>query len=297
LAQPTRLWLWYSFLGPCLLWIFLLFVLLIVWPRDSQIASQLMNQATWSLVWSDEFNGSVGSPVNSTNWTLDVGDGCSAHICGWGNNEKEYYTDEPANVSLNGSGQLVMVARVASTALSCYYGPCRYTSARIKTQAKFEQRYGRFEARIKLPWGQGLWPAFWMLGANAPTTPWPDCGEIDIMEFHGSHPNSISSALHGPGYSGNTPIVHTYTLHSGTFADEFHVFAMEWEPEHVRFYVDNSPYSTVTKATVEQYGARVFDHPFFIILNLAVGGNFDGDPKSNSIFPATMLVDYVRVYR
>ena len=110
-----------------------------------------MNQATWSLVWSDEFNNPAGSPVNSANWTVDVGDGCSARICGWGNNEKEYYTDEPENVSLNGSGQLVMVARVASTDLSCYYGPCRYTSARIKTQAKIEQRYGRFEARIKLP--------------------------------------------------------------------------------------------------------------------------------------------------
>ncbi len=136
-----------------------------------------------------------------------------------------------------------------------------------------------------------------MLGANSPKTPWPDCGEIDIMESHGSRPSSISSAMHGPDYFGNTPIVHTYTLNSGTFADDFHVFAVEWEPEQVRFYVDDSLHYPVTKATVEQYGAWVFDPPFFIILNLAVGGNFDGDSASDSIFPATMLVDYVRVYR
>jgi len=197
---------------------------------------------------------------------------------------------------MNGSGQLAITATVAPSGLNCYYGPCRYTSARIKTKAKVEQLYGRVEARVRLPTGQGLWPAFWMLGNNYPSTSWPNCGEVDIMEYRGSITNSISSAMHGPGYSGNTPIVHPYTLPSGTLTDNFHVFAIEWEPDQIRFYVDNTVHYTATKATIQQYGTWVFDHPFFIIPNLAVGGQFDGDPASDSIFPATMLVDYVRIY-
>ncbi len=257
---------------------------------------QAGGQSEWSLIWSDDFNGTTDSPVNNAYWTHDIGDGCSAGICGWGNNEKEYYTNATRNIAQNGQGQLAITATVAPNGLNCYYGSCRYTSAKIKTQEKIEQLYGRVEARIKLPQGQGLWPAFWMLGNNIQITSWPKCGEIDIMEYRGSKTTSTSSALHGPGYSGNTPIAHTFVLTGGTFADDFHVFAVEWEPDAVRFYVDDNLHYSVTKSVIQQHGTWVFDHPFFVILNLAVGGQFDGDPSSDSIFPATMLVDYVHIY-
>lgn len=263
----------------------------------AQPITQALEQPAWTLFWSDEFNGPADASVSSAKWSFDIGDGCLAGICGWGNNEKQYYTNALKNAALNGKGQLAITARIASSGLTCYYGPCRYTSAKIKTIGKFEQTYGRFEARIKLPQGQGLWPAFWLLGSNYQSSPWPDCGEIDIMEYRGSNTSLISSAMHGPGYFGNTPIVQAYTLPSGTFSDTFHVFALEWEPDQVRFYVDNTLHYTVTKATVEQHGPWVFDHSFFIILNLAVGGKFDGDPAADTIFPASMLVDYVRVYK
>ena len=154
------------------------------------------------------------------------------------------------------------------------------------------------EARIKLPAGQGLWPAFWMLGHNSPATPWPACGELDIMENKGSQPATTSSAVHGPGYSGTrTPFVHTHTLANGSLADGFHTFAVEWDSLHVRFFVDDSAHYELTRGALEQRGRSVLDQPFFLMLNLAVGGHFDGDPQSDAIFPATMLVDYVRVYR
>ncbi len=250
----------------------------------------------WTLVWSDEFDVAAGSRVDGGKWSFDVGDGCSAGNCGWGNHEKEVYTDAPENVSMNGQGRLAITARVSPGRLNCYDSACRYTSSRIKTRGRMEQKYGRIEARIRLPQGQGLWPAFWMLGNNLPSTPWPDCGEIDIMEYRGSNAAAVSSAMHGPGYSGKTPFVHGYSLPGRSFSEDFHVFAIEWEPEQVRFYVDNSLHFTVTKEAVQPHGAWVFDHPFFVLLNLAVGGEFDGDPASDAIFPATMLIDYVRVY-
>jgi len=252
--------------------------------------SKPSDSSEWKLTWSDEFDGPVGAPVNDASWVFDLGGG------GWGNREKEYYTNDPQNIALNGTGQLVITARVAPAGLACFYGECKYTSARIKTKAKVEPLYGRVEARIKLPEGQGLWPAFWLLGNNIPSTPWPGCGEIDIMEYKGSVQGSTSSAMHGPGYSGNTPLVHAFNLPSGAFSDDFHLFAVEWEAEQVRFYVDETLHYTVTKENVQRYGKWVFDHPFFILLNLAVGGNFDGDPRNDDIFPATMQVDYVRVY-
>jgi beta-glucanase (GH16 family) len=234
--------------------------------------------------------------VNNANWSFDIGDGCAAGICGWGNQEKQYYTNTISNVALNDSGQLAITATTGSSGLTCYYGLCLYSSAKIKTKLKIENRYGRFEARIKLPNGQGLWPAFWMLGNNFPATSWPNCGEIDIMEYRGSQSNTVSSALHGPSYSGNTPIAHRYVLPVDNFTSSFHVFAVEWESDQIRFYVDDTLHYTATKSMIEQHGNWVFDHPFFIVLNLAVGGQFDGDPASKSIFPATMLVDYVRIY-
>jgi beta-glucanase (GH16 family) len=248
-------------------------------------------------VWSDEFDGPAGSRVDSTKWRYDLGDGCKDGICGWGNSEKESYTDSTNNVSLNGQGQLMIVARLAPTPVTCYYGPCRYTSGKINTRGKMLAGPGRVEARIRIPAGQGLWPAFWMLGRDFPSVPWPACGELDIMENKGSDPATSSSAVHGPGYSGATPLAHAFTLVPGRLSDDFHLYAVEWDSNYVRFMVDSAAHYFITRSDVTRYGASVLNQPYSVILNLAVGGFFDGDPKSDAIFPATMLVDYVRVYR
>ncbi len=251
----------------------------------------------WSLVWRDEFNGAAGGQPDSSSWSYTTGDGCADGICGWGNSEKETYTSSLENIVVDGQGHLAIVARVAPVGLTCYYGPCRYSSGKIRTIGKVLAEPGRVEARIKLPAGQGLWPAFWLLGSGYPRTPWPRSGELDVMENHGSRPNEVSSAIHGPGYSGATPFVGSYPLARGSFADDFHRYAVEWDTAQVRFFVDDSAHYTVTRSDVGRYGAWVFDQPFFVILNLAVGGKFDGDPASDTILPATMLVDYVRIYR
>jgi beta-glucanase (GH16 family) len=253
-------------------------------------------RATWVQVWSDEFDGAAGSRIDDTKWSYETADGCKQGICGWGNNEKEYYTDATENIALNGQGQLMIVARRAPAGLTCSYGPCLYTSARITTRGKMTAAPGRVEARIKLPAGQGLWPAFWMLGHNSPAVKWPACGELDIMENKGSQSTTTSSAVHGLGYSGQTPFAHAHSLASGVLADDFHTFAVEWDSLAVRFFVDDTVHYTVTRDAVEHYGKSILDQPFFLMLNLAVGGHFDGDPQSDAIFPATMLVDYVRVY-
>ena len=251
---------------------------------------------SWVEVWSDEFDGADGQRIDTTRWNYNLADGCQEGNCGWGNNEKEYYSESTDNIALDGQGHLRIVARRAPAGLSCYYGPCRYTSAKITTRGKMLASPGRVEARIKLPAGQGLWPAFWMLGHGNPVTPWPDCGELDIMENKGSQLATTSSALHGPGYSGATPFAHSHNLPSGQLAEDFHIFAVEWDSLQASFFVDDSLHYRITRAEVERYGRSVLDQPFFVILNLAVGGHFDGDPQSDAIFPASMLVDYVRVY-
>jgi len=250
----------------------------------------------WVQVWSDEFDGAAGSRIDAAKWNYELADGCQQGICGWGNNEREYYTDGPENIALNGQGQLMIVARTAPPGLTCYYGPCLYTSGKITTRNKMLAQPGRVVARIKLPSGQGLWPAFWMLGHTSPATRWPDCGEIDIMENKGSQPVTTSSALHGPGYSGQTPFAHAHNLARGSLADDFRTFAVEWDSLFVRFFVDDALHYQITRNEVERYGRSVLDQPYFVIINLAVGGHFDGDPQSDAIFPARMLVDYVRVY-
>lgn len=251
----------------------------------------------WILRWSDEFDGPAGTRPDTLSWTYQVGDGCREGLCGWGNGEKESYTNDSANAALDGLGNLAITARRAGAGLTCHYGPCRYSSARLTTKRKRLAQPGRVEARIRIPEGQGLWPAFWMLGASDPDTRWPQTGELDIMENHGSAPRSTSSAVHGPGYSGKTPFVHDVELVDGaSFHTGFHLFAVEWDQVSVRFYVDNRLHHSVSRREVESRGAWVFDQPFFIMLNLAVGGTFDGDPRSDAILPATMLVDYVRVY-
>lgn len=264
--------------------------------RDTPSIVPTASTSAWIQVWSDEFDGAAGVRIDSTKWRYETADGCKEGICGWGNDEKEYYTDASENIVLNGQGQLMIVARRAPVGLTCYYGPCRYTSAKVTTRGKMLIPPGRVEARIKLPAGQGLWSAFWMLGHGHPAIPWPVCGEIDVMENRGSEPTTTSSAVHGPGYSGATPFAHAHSLVRGTLADDFHTFAVEWDSLHVRFFVDDTAHYGITRAAVEQFGRSVLNQPFFLILNLAVGGKFDGDPRSDAIFPATMLVDYVRVY-
>jgi beta-glucanase (GH16 family) len=244
----------------------------------------------WRLVWQDEFNGASGSPVDSTKWSFAVGGK------GWGNSELETYTSRPANAHLE-PGLLVITALKET-----FTGPDKivrnYTSARLLTKDKFSQVYGRFEARIKIPYGQGIWPAFWMLGDDIDTVHWPRCGEIDIMENIGREPSIVHGTFHGPGYSGGSGISASYALANGQkFSDDFHVFAVEWEPNVMRFYVDGNLYKTRTPADLPAGTSWVFDHPFFIILNVAVGGGWPGNPDGGTVFPQQMLVDYVRVYQ
>lgn len=247
----------------------------------------------WRLIWSDEFDGAAGASVDARKWSAEIGGR------GWGNKELEYYTDSTKNAYLDGHGSLVIKALEVSLGpeFKCWYGPCRYTSARLITKKKFSQAYGRFEARIKIPYGQGLWPAFWMLGDDIDRTGWPACGEIDIMENIGREPSKVHGTIHGPGYSGSGGIGAPFALSDGKrFADDYHIFAVEWEPQAIRFYVDGYLYATRTPTDLPRGAKWVYDHPFFIILNLAVGGSWPGDPDRTTVFPQTMMVDYVRVY-
>lgn len=232
------------------------------------------------LVMQDEFD-TDGTP-NSGIWDYDIGTG----VNGWGNNELQYYTDRTENVTVQ-NGVLIITAREES------FEGSAYTSARLLTKGKFEQKYGRYEARIRLPYGQGMWPAFWLLGATDEA--WPQRGEIDIMENRGQEPTLISGTVHGPGYSAGESITKSYSLDNDRFDTGFHVFGIEWGPEYINFYADDVLYNQITPADVT--GEWVFDKPFFIIMNVAVGGSYVGSPNSETTFPQTMLVDYVRVYK
>ncbi len=234
------------------------------------------------LVTQDEFE-TEGAP-NPELWGYDIGTGSN----GWGNNELQYYTDRTENVTVQ-NGYLII------TAIKESYKGSGYTSARLLTKNKFDQAYGRFEARMRLPWGQGIWPAFWMLGADIDSNPWPAAGEIDIMEFRGQEPTIVLGSVHGPGYSGGEAITKSYTLKNDRFDTGFHVFGIEWGPDYINYYVDNVLYNQITPEDVP--GEWVFNKPFYILVNLAVGGSFVGSPNSETVFPQTMLVDYVRVYK
>lgn len=243
----------------------------------------------WQLTWHDEFDQPEGSHPDPAKWTFAVGGK------GWGNNELESYTNRLENAHIE-KGNLVITARHEN-----YAGPDgitrEYTSARLKTQGLFAQKYGRFEARIKVPEGQGLWPAFWMMGDDLSSVGWPKCGEIDIMENIGKEPGMVHGSLHGPE-RGSLPkdLMKPFALPEGQrFSDDFHVFAIEWEPEVIRFYVDTSLHASFDSRAPDG-GSWVFDHPFFILLNLAVGGDWPGSPDATTKFPRRMLVDYVRVY-
>jgi beta-glucanase (GH16 family) len=247
----------------------------------------------WTLTWSDEFDGPAGTLVDGAKWVAETGGQ------GWGNQEREYYTARADNAALDGGGRLVITARAESldSSYHCWYGACRYTSARLKTQGRFEQTYGRFEARIRIPRGQGIWPAFWMLGSDIERAGWPRCGEIDVMENIGREPAVVHGTMHGPGYSGASGIGAADSVTTGSFADDYHVFAVEWAPSEIRWLVDQKEYRRVTPADLPAGATWVFDHPFFLLLNVAVGGAWPHDPDASTSFPQQMLIDYVRVYR
>lgn len=240
------------------------------------------------LTFSDEFDGN--GAIDGSKWTFDLGTGADRGIPGWGNNELQYYTDRQENVKVE-DGMLHITARQEN------FQGSGYTSARILTKGLFDQSYGRFEARIKLPFGQGIWPAFWMLGDDQDgSIIWPQIGEIDIMEYRGQEPNVIHGSVHGPGYSAGQAVTRKYTLPNARFDSEFYVFAVEWGPDYIDYFVDDLKYFTITPDMVN--GEWVFnDNPFHIILNIAVGGSFVGPPNNSTPFPQTMLVDYVRVYQ
>jgi beta-glucanase (GH16 family) len=254
-------------------------------PPDAPDVPDVPTRAGWRLVWSDEFEGAAGTAPDPQKWKFDTGGD------GWGNSELQFYTNRRENSALDGEGHLAITAR-----LEGYMGR-RYTSARLNTAGRFQQMHGRFEARLKLPEGQGIWPAFWALGFDIGQVGWPACGEIDIMENRGREPAVNHGSLHGPGYSGGESITGTYRLPAGaTFPADFHLFAIEWEENVVRFYVDEVLYQTRTPASLPAGTTWVFDRAFFLILNVAVGGTFSGNPDATTSFPQTLLVDHVRVY-
>jgi beta-glucanase (GH16 family) len=233
----------------------------------------------WELVWSDEFDG---TEINSEYWTHEVGGD------GWGNGENQYYTDAPTNSFIE-DGNLVIEAVEEN------FSGKLWTSARLSSQEKVAVQYGRVEARARIPVGQGLWPAFWMLGTDIDEVGWPFAGEIDIMENIGSEPNIIHGTVHGPGYFGANGVGNAKTLPAGErYTDNFHVFAIEWEEDEIRWYMDDELYHKITPNTVP--GEWVYNHEFYLILNLAVGGEWPGYPGRDTEFPARFEVDYVRVY-
>ncbi|WP_308455448.1 glycoside hydrolase family 16 protein [Streptomyces sp. SM14] len=241
-----------------------------------------------TVVLHDDFDGPAGAPVDSAHWNLDPGDNIN-------NLELQYYTTGTDNTALDGNGNLVITAESGNPGnYDCWYGSCEYTSGRINTAGKIEAEYGRVEARIQLPEGQGVWPAFWMLGTDFGDVGWPQSGEIDIMELVGHEMDTVHGTVHGPGYSGGGGIGSPYTLPGGeSFSDDFHTFAVDWAPDRVSWSVDGDVYQTLTPADVN--GEWVFNKPFFLILNVAVGGEWPGYPDDSTEFPQRMVVDYVSV--
>ncbi|MFF9623416.1 ricin-type beta-trefoil lectin domain protein [Streptomyces griseosporeus] len=239
--------------------------------------------------FSDTFDGPAGAPVDGSKWQLETGDNVNNH-------ERQYYTSGTKNAALDGQGHLVITARRENPAgYQCWYGSCQYTSARLNTSGKFSAQYGHVEARMKIPRGQGMWPAFWMLGTDIGQVGWPNSGEIDVMENVGFEPSVVHGTIHGPGYSGSGGIGAAYSLPGGQpFADAFHTFAVDWAPGSITWSVDGNVYQRRTPADL---GGKtwVFDKPFFLILNLAVGGYWPGDPDGSTVFPQQLVVDSVSV--
>ncbi|MBY8849853.1 family 16 glycosylhydrolase [Saccharothrix longispora] len=243
---------------------------------------------TMAVTFAEEFNGAAGTRVDGSRWNTETGDNNG------NNREHQWYTDSASNAAMDGAGNLVITARKENPGnWNCWYGRCQYTSARINTAGKFTSTYGKVEARMKMPRGKGIWPAFWMLGQDINSgNPWPGSGEIDIMEFLGHDLDTVYGTIHGPGYSGAGGIGAAYN--GPNFADGFHTFAVEWTPQGIAWSVDGTVYQRRGPGDVGG-NQWVFDKPFFIILNLAVGGEWPGYPDASTTFPQQFLIDYVRV--
>lgn len=238
----------------------------------------------YNLVWADEFDGPT---LNTSDWTFEMGDGCP-DLCGWGNNELQYYRDDNTSIV---NGHLVITAKRQN------YANRDYTSSRLITKGKRQFKFGRIDIRAALPEGQGLWPALWMLGTNIDAVGWPACGEIDIMELAGNLPNRVLGTVHFKNDQGQHQYItqSKYLSGNANFQDEFHVFSINWENNLIEFLVDGEVYYTVTPANVN--GPYPFNKNFFFIFNVAVGGNFPGNPDNSTPFPQHMIVDYVRVFQ
>lgn len=242
---------------------------------------------TYQLVWADEFDGSNGSAPDATKWAIQTGGG------GWGNNELESYTARPSNAQVSGGNLIITAIKEDYTGTD---GIARhYTSARLQTKRLFSQQYGRFEARIQVPKGQGMWPAFWMLGSNIDRVGYPACGELDVMEVIGRKPRTVYGTIHAPGYvdagiGGSTLVASDLSL-------AFHTYGVEWTPNRVTWTLDGKAYFPALRSRLKRGQRWAFDHPFYILLNLAVGGSWPGPPNSGTQFPAQMLIDWIRVYQ
>lgn len=249
---------------------------------ETETQKETMNKR--ELVWSDEFDTANGSSPDPKKWVLELGNNR-----GWGNNELQVYTDSLENCSIV-DGHLVI------RALQEEIDGFDYSSARLKTYGLYEVQYGRIEMRAKLPQGKGIWPAFWMLGADIETVPWPQCGEIDIMEHIGREPDLVHGTVHGPEYHGNMGIGKAIQSDTSLY-DEFHTYAIEWDTESIRWYFDDQQYHQIVKSKLLSTYTWVFDKPYFILINLAVGGNWPQNPDDTTTFPQEYIIDYVRVYR
>lgn len=252
-----------------------------------------LGQKYWyDLVWEQNFENMT--QIDESIWSFEIGNGHAQGIPGWGNAELEYYKKENAYIDKT---EKALVIEAKKESVSDKYGEYSYTSARMITRGKFNMKYGRIEFKAKLPQGKGIWPALWMLGEKIGTVGWPSCGEIDVMEYLGHETNKVYGTIHGPGYSGANGIGGSYVLPEGSFTEGYHVFAVEWDPAGISWYVDDVKFFQVSRPEVEFRGDWVFDDPFFIIMNVAVGGYWPGYPDETTVFPQKMYVKYIKVYK
>lgn len=257
-------------------------------PRASKAASE-------KLLWTQSFNEAAGTKIDKRFWTYDIGDGY-----GWGNNEKQYYTNKAANLSTNGKGHLVITARKLDEnkpgdQYRCFlYLDCLYSSAKVVTRGKLGFKYGRISARIQVPEGVGMWPAFWMLGVpRSSCDGWPSCGEIDIVESRGSDPFTSVSSLHGPDYSGGSALSTYFSAGNTPLSAGFHTYRVDWWPDFIKFYVDGQLVGSHSKSSISP-NDWVFNAEFYLILNLATGGNFDGGALDETIQKAELKIDWIK---
>jgi len=259
-----------------------------VTPERSREVVRSLDEYDWSLTVEDAFD-----TIDGSIWGYEVGNGHDKGVPGWGNSELQYYTaGENARIENN---HLVIEARREDR--SDEYGEYDYTSARMITQDSLTVASGRVDINAKLPTGQGIWPALWMLGSNIDTVGWPACGEIDIMELVGHEPSTVHGSVHGPQYSGKNSLSGSYELPEATFADDFHTFSIAWTAAGISWFVDDDRYYTVTRSEIaNNYGQWVFDGPFFFIFNIAVGGDWPGAPDETTAFPKQMEINRLSLY-